>query len=114
MFADDVDQDGYFLYEDPVSSGLVPKGLQVVAAGPAIPEPQRLDNERRFWGAMSQPERREVLLRFSSFHLGLLALVSPELRERVRIAQGWTPAQMQHNQDQMARIVAALKPSGST
>jgi len=58
---------------------------------------------------MSVEERLELLMRFSSFHFGLVGLVSDELHERMRAAQGLTPEQADVQRTQMRRIVAAIQ-----
>lgn len=54
-------------------------------------EAERQASEREFWGSISLEERIEYLMRFSSFHFGLLGLVSDALHERMRIACRMTP-----------------------
>jgi len=69
---------------------------------------ERRAQERAFWGSMTIEERTELLMRFSSFHFGLLSLVSDDLHERMRAAQGLTHEQADNGRAQMRRIVAAI------
>jgi hypothetical protein len=107
-FADEVDERGFFLYAElELESGL--RRLEGVAhAGPEL-SPEDQDRQARvFWGGMSERDRIELLMRFSSFHFGLVALVSESLGERMRIAEGLTPEQAERRRMQMQRIVRAL------
>jgi hypothetical protein len=58
---------------------------------------------------MSVEQRLELLMRFSSFHFGLVSLVSDELHERMRRAEGLTRKQADNRGAQMRRIVAAIQ-----
>jgi hypothetical protein len=58
---------------------------------------------------MSVEERLELLMRFSSFHFGLVGLISDDLYHRMREAQGLTPEQADVQRAQMRRIVAAIR-----
>src|SRR5262245_45999120 len=91
-FADLVDAKGYFLYEDPLEAAGIDHGAPraIVEHGAATNGEQRR-RDKLFWGGMSIEERLEILMRFSSFHFGLIGLLSDELHERMRTAQGMTP-----------------------
>jgi predicted Fe-S protein YdhL (DUF1289 family) len=113
-FADETDDRGYFLYEGPAERlGIPATEPQVVAAaGPLLPEAERFAQERAFWGSMTIAERVELLMRFSSFHFGLLSLVSPALHERLRAARKLSAEQADNGRAQMRRIVAAMRAGG--
>jgi hypothetical protein len=104
-FADNVDERGFLLY-DPPSEQLEPR-VGAHAAPPAGSK-QRAQS-REFWGSMSEAERLELLMRFSSFHFGLVGLLSDDIHERLRLAQGLTPAQAESQRAQMRDIVAAMR-----
>jgi hypothetical protein len=106
QFADEVDDRGYFLSKD--RAGLPRSPPQVVAVDSPLPESEQRERERLFWGSMSTEERIEILMRFSSFHLGLLGLVSDDLHERMRQAEGLTAEQAETRRAQMRGILAAI------
>jgi hypothetical protein len=80
----------------------------VAYAGPELSLEDQELQEREFWGGMSERDRIELLMRFSSFHFGLVALVSESLAERMRVAEGLTPEQAERRRMQMRRIVRAI------
>jgi hypothetical protein len=109
MFAAEVDADGRFLYNhDPTSPTLRPTNALAVAGPPVSPAEQER-RERRFWGGMSIEERREFLLRFSNFHMRLVGLLTEELFERMRLAEGLSPESAERGRTQMRRIVTAIQ-----
>jgi hypothetical protein len=108
-FADNVNERGYWVYEtNRGSPSLAPTNALAVGTRRLTPEEERAQ-DRQFWGRMSIEERRELLLRFSSFHLRLVGLLSDELFERMRKAEGLTPEQAETGRAQMERIVAAIQ-----
>jgi hypothetical protein len=108
QFADEVDERGYFLHEDPLAADPQlnrPRG-HVIAS--SLPESEQQRQEQLFWSSMSVEERLELLMRFSSLHFGLVGLVSEELHERMRKAEGLTREQADRWRAQIRRIVAAI------
>ena len=108
--SESVDERGYFLYEEWWNTSGTPSSLAhglVVQTGSAT-DVERDAHERRFFGSMTIPERVEFLMRFSDFHLNLVALVSDELRHRVQAAIRASDAQMDRRINQMRRIVKAF------
>src|SRR6266699_4235289 len=79
----------------------------VVQTGSAT-DVERDAHERRVFGSMTIPERVEFLMRFSDFHLNLVALVSDELRHRVQAAIRASDAQIDRRINQMRRVVKAF------
>ncbi len=109
QFADEVDDRGYFLYDqDPQSPALRPDNALADGSRYQAPE-KREAQERLLWGGMTIADRRELLLRFSSFHFRLLALLSPDLFERMRLAEDLSVATAERGREQMKRIVAAIR-----
>jgi len=106
LFAEEVDERGYFLCSKYPQTHL-PSVFAV--AGPQVTPAAREAQERAFWGGMSIGERRELLLRFSSFHFRLLGLVSDDLFERMRTAEGLSPQAAERGRAQMKGIVAAIQ-----
>jgi hypothetical protein len=115
QFADRIDEEGRFLYE-------VPQGLWdgweefpqiAVTAGPKMSKTEILELERKFWRSIGTKDRLEFLMRLSSFHFGLLGLVSDELHERMRVACGLTALQAEHVRAGVRRTVAAMRASAS-
>jgi hypothetical protein len=108
---DDVDADGYFLYEDGHSEtenedsepDAVAFQIRVISAE------ERVESEGRFWSALSVQDRVDLVMRFSDLHLALVALVSDDAAERLRVAAGLTPAQAAIGREQMTRAVAAVR-----
>jgi hypothetical protein len=109
-FADEVDAEGRFLYEDwredTQGADATP---EVVAAGPGLDTAEAREHEAAYFRGWSDDEKAELLLSFSDFHFALVGLVSPELFERMRRARGRTVAQAERGRTQMARIVTALR-----
>ncbi|HEV7366816.1 MAG TPA: hypothetical protein VGN76_13290 [Gemmatimonadales bacterium] len=105
QFASEVDERGYFLYEDHLA-GI--KGAHGLAIASPLPESEQRSQERLFWGSTPVEERLEYLMRFSSFHIGLVGLVSEELHERMRTAEGLTLEGADRRRAQMRRIVDAI------
>ena len=60
-------------------------------------------------GGISVEERLELLMRFSSFHFALVGLISDDMHQRMREAQGLTPEQADVQRAQMRRIVADIR-----
>jgi len=109
-FADEVDADGRFLYEDWHEETQVANTTpDVVAAGPALDTAEARAHEAAYFSGWSDEEKAEFVLSFSDFHFALVGLVSPELFERMRRARGRTVAQAERGRTQMARIVTALR-----
>lgn len=106
QFADEVDEHGYFLYEDPLVGLNRPTGHAIASP---LPESEQQRQEQLFWSSMSVEQRLELLMRFSNFHFGLVSLVSDELHERMRRAEGLTRKQAGNRGAQMRRIVAAIQ-----
>jgi hypothetical protein len=110
QFADEVDAEGRYLYQDPlVAAGIDPIAPQVIATTKALSSAEQRRNEQLFWGGMSVEDRLELLMRFSSFHFGLVGLISDDLYHRMREAQGLTPEQADVQREQMRHIVAAIR-----
>ena len=108
--SESVDERGHFLYEEWWNKPGMPLGLAkgpVVQTGSAT-DLERDTHERKFSGSMTIPERIDLLMRFSDFHLNLIALVSDELRHRVQAALKASDAQMDRRTSQMRRIVKAF------
>jgi hypothetical protein len=110
-FAGEVDERGYFLYEDPLVADPQLNGPQGLVIASSLPESEQQIQEQLFWSSMSVEQRVEFLMRFSSFHFGLVSLVSEELYERMRTAEGLTREQADRRRAQMRRIVAAIQNS---
>jgi hypothetical protein len=109
--SDALDQNGYFLYEDwHEAAGIPDDGRDVIAfRDPAVTEEQRIAGEAAYWGGLSIDDRIRLVMRFSDFHLTLLALVSDALFDRMRLATGMTRPQAETNRAQMQRRVAAIR-----
>jgi hypothetical protein len=74
-----------------------------------VTDDRRAEGERRFWAGLSVADRVDLVMRFSDLHFALLALVSDELADRMRVASGLTAAQAARSRAQMARAVAAVR-----
>jgi hypothetical protein len=111
-FATKVDERGYFLSDDQVTTPGLPQNTpQVVGVHGRMSEKERSAQERVFWSSISVDERVDLLMRFSSFHFALLALVSEDLYERMRLARKASIEQAATSRAQMRRIVAAIRDS---
>ena len=102
----DVDEQGRFLLGDWTgevpSAPAIDQGL-VIGSREVLSQQEPEDADRRFFGGWDDQEKAEYLLRFSDFHLALLALVSPELNERMRIARRMTPEAAARSHAQLSR-----------
>jgi len=108
--AGEVDANGYFLYEDwhekvGLSPGH-PDALMVQTRH--VSDEERRARERAYWATQSVEDLVEWLMRFSGLHFALVALVSEELFERMRLAEGLTLEQAERSRVQMRNIVAAI------
>jgi hypothetical protein len=74
----------------------------------AVSQTEREASEQRFWAGLSVEDRVELVMRFSDLHFALVALVSDEAAERLRLAAGLTPAQAARRREQMRRAVSAV------
>jgi hypothetical protein len=109
LFADEVDDRGYFLFDQDPTSPAHRSNNALALAGRQQTDAQRDAQERALWGGMSVAERRELLIRFSSFHFRLLGLVSDDLFDRMRLAEGLSLSAAEPARAQMRRIVAAIQ-----
>ena len=105
-----------FLYEDPRERSGVPQDAPAVVAAPSvvITEAELFALERDLWASQSLEDRIALLMSFSSFHFGLLGLLSDELRERMRVACGMSPVQAEQVRTHVRRAVAAIRAGGSS
>jgi hypothetical protein len=110
---DDVDKDGYFLYEDRHHAAGVDDGEPDVLAvrEEAVTDAERPRAMRGSGQGLSVADRVDLLMRFSDLHFALVALVSDEAAERLRVAAALTPAQAARGREQMRRAVAAVRAS---
>ena len=110
---DDVDKDGYFLYEDRHRAAGVDDGEPDVLAvrEETVTDAERAASEERLWaGSVSRGQGR-LAHALSDLHFALVALVSDEAAERLRVAAALTPAQAARGREQMRRAVAAVRAS---
>ena len=107
---DDVDEGGYFLCQDwQAQGGMGDDGPDLLAVqDAAVSQTEREASEQRFWAGLSVEDRVELVMRFSDLHFALVALVSDEAAERLRLAAGLTPAQAARRREQMRRAVSAV------
>jgi hypothetical protein len=110
QIADDVDEEGRFVYQDwRELAGLPLDAPSVLAAAPkGVPDAERIQRQLAHFAGMSTSMRLEVLMRFSDFHLNLVSLVSAAAAERIRQGCGLSVEQLQARQLQMRRIVTAM------
>jgi hypothetical protein len=110
-----IDEDGYFLYEDvraslynsPEFAAYLPE----ISAG-ANRELSSEEPHYPLLRGMTEVEKGEFLMSFSDFNLNLLAMVSPELFERVRAVTGDPVEVAQKKRRQMLRIVEEMRIEG--
>ena len=108
-FADEVDAQGRLLREDyRVSHPIQPTDGLVGASRRQTPAEVEAQ-ERLLWSGMTSADRKGLLLRFSNFHMRLAGLVSDELFERMRVAEGISLEVAERGRSQMRRIVAAIQ-----
>jgi hypothetical protein len=108
--SESMDQRGTFLYKEWWDQPGAPRGLAeglVVQTG-SFTETERDGHERKVLGSMTVADRINLLMRFSDFHLNLVALVSEDVKRRVQVALGASDAQMERRLTQMRRIVKAF------
>jgi hypothetical protein len=108
--SESVDQRGYFLYKEWWDQSGAPaapaRGLVVQTA--SVTDAERDAHERKFFGSMTLADRIDLLMRFSDFHLNLVALVSDDVKRRVQAAIRASDGQMERRVTQMRRIVRAF------
>ena len=102
--ADDVDPEGRFLYREWWSSGDEPQA-RISGCSGAEAASRALAQRLR---AQSREELGESLMSFSSFHLSLLSLVSPQLAEKVRAIRNRTPEQAEEARAWMRQVLHQL------
>lgn len=106
-FADveDTDADGRYLYSEwwkPVDDADdEPQAMISGCAGPDAASRTLAQQLRE----MSREELGDFLMSFSSFHLKLLSLVSPELSEKVRVIERWTPEEAELSRSWMRQVL---------
>lgn len=108
---DDVDANGYFFHRDWTDA---PPPAPTLADGLVLAQrSERTESveaaRQRFWGGWTDERKAEYLLRLSDFHLALVALVSPELFERMRLARHMTPDAAARSRDHLSSIVKTLR-----
>ena len=108
-FADQIDAQGRWLLKDHLVSrpNQPPDGL--VVAGRRQTPAEVEAHERLLWSGMTIADRKGLLLRFSNFHMRLAGLVSDELFERMRVAEGISLEVAERGRSQMRRIIAAIQ-----
>lgn len=111
MAGDDVDAEGRFLYRDWHEEAGMPLGEPDAFGAGSHPydTPEAHEAEAASFRGWSDERKSELVLSFSSFHFDLVALVSPELFERMRAASGMTAEQAEVSRAQMERIARALR-----
>jgi hypothetical protein len=109
--ADDVDANGYFSHPDwtdePPPGRAAADGL--VIAGPGEADESLAAAHQRYWGGWSNERKAEFLLRLSEFHLALVALVSPQLFERMRLARHMSPGAAARSRGHLTAVVRTLR-----
>ena len=108
--SESMDQRGKFVYKEWWDQPRAPRGLAegLVVQNGSFRETERDGHERKFFGSMSVADRINLLMRFSDFHLNLVALVSEDVKRRVQAALGASDEQMERRLTQMRRIVDAF------
>ena len=110
MRAGELDSNGYFVYQDWHEEAGIPPGAPdaIMVQTRDVPETERESSERRWWASRSVDDVVDHLLGFSSLHFRLVALVSEDLFERMRLAEGLTLDQAERGRKQMRNIVAGV------
>jgi hypothetical protein len=108
--SESMDQRGKFVYKEWWDQPGAPQGLAegLVVQNGSVRETERDSHVRKFFGSMSVADRINLLMRFSDFHLNLVALVSEDVKRRVQAALGASDEQMERRLTQMRRIVDAF------
>jgi hypothetical protein len=107
----DVDSNGRFFHRDwtieSVATPVAANGLVVVGSGGAYEAPA--EAQQRYWAGWTVDRKSEYLLRLSDFHLALVARVSAELFERMRLARRLTGDTAARSREQLQAIARALR-----
>lgn len=109
--ADEIDQHGRYLYPGPWNR---PGGSSIPApagtpSGTDWDSPAWVAFDERTFAYMDEDDAEECFMALSDLHLALVALVSEELYQRMRIARGATEAQAARRRLQMIRAVRAYR-----